>query len=241
MKAHISNSLAGFFKERFLKKFNLEKRTGIDDELIIFGLYTEKDVNIALSNKKPVTIIWAGTDVLKNHNFSQLKQFKHIAQSMNILNVLTLNLITAEYKQICVTDLDFWKPVPLGDKIYIYTSKDNPKKYGVDLYTKIIDYFGKDKFIIADYQTYSQLQLKNEIYPQVKFALRLTPFDGLSESVVELGLMGRYVIHNDLLPNCIIYSDFKSIVNQIEILLNDNWNPYFLSSNVYNKLIDIKL
>lgn len=245
MKAHISSSLATFFRDRFLKKFNLEQdRNDFDEKLVVFGCYNSRDMARIVNHRAEILLIWAGTDVLNVDNLLILNDFsniKHIAQSRDIyLKLLEFNF-DPEYRQISLTDFDYWKPVPLGDKIYIYTSQTRPDKYGKEMYEDIMSYYGSERFIVSNYNVYTQEEMRDIIYPQIKFALRLTPFDGLSESVLELGLMGRMVIHNDDIPNCLHYKDYRQIFNYIEYLSDIDFDPYILSSKIYKSLKNITL
>ena len=47
--------------------------------------------------------------------------------------------------------------------------------------------------------------------------LRLIDHDGLSNTVVEMGLMGRKTVHNGSVPACLRYRNIDDIFNHIEI------------------------
>lgn len=226
-KVHCSRSLSTMFHDRFKTKYNLEsiEETDIKSPLILFGCYTQTDVNRALKQKNIVVVAWMGSDSIKMDNIKQFvgkTNIFHISQSHWITNDLKAQGITPIELPISCVDVNEWKPCPLGDKIYIYTSATQPEKYGSEIYHKLIKEFGRDKFIIANYQTYTKDQLKNDIYPQVKFGIRLTEHDGLSESVAELGLMGRLVIHNGRMPNCKNYFSRDYIFELTSRFLNIN-------------------
>ena len=45
--------------------------------------------------------------------------------------------------------------------------------------------------------------------------LRLTNIDGLPNTVLEMGLMGRHCIHNGNTPNSLNYKSVEDIINHI--------------------------
>jgi len=201
---HLSTQLAPFFHERFKEKYSLY-RVGShndDDPLILYGCYDYASFGRAFLNKNTTVICWQGGDAMKierNKNLNRPNVF-HISQSPWITKDLIKSGLTPIELPVCCVDIDKWKPQPLGDKIYLYTSHARANKYGEEHYLKLIDYFGEDKFIVAEFDSFKNI---TEVYRQCRFGLRLTPHDGLSETAAELGLMGRMVIHNGDLPNMV--------------------------------------
>jgi hypothetical protein len=57
-----------------------------------------------------------------------------------------------------------------------------------------------------------------QIYKRCFIGLRFTEHDGLSNTVCEMGLMGRMVINNGDVPNCIHYdkNNIKDIIETID-------------------------
>ena len=236
-KVNLSESLAKFFHERFMKKYNLveAEQENKTDPIIFLGMYKTKEFIRALEHENLVVIAWMGGDAKEIERNKQLNKDNifHVAQSHWIKRDLEMaGLETIDLPVSCV-EIEKWKPEPLGDKIYLYTSTSMCYKYGVEHYSKLMDYFGKDKFIVAEHDTYSNIA---EIYKKCRFGLRLSPHDGLSETVAELGLMGRLVIHNGSLPNCLPYKDYEDIKKICKILLNCQNDITFVSNKTKNYL-----
>jgi hypothetical protein len=91
------------------------------------------------------------------------------------------------------------------------------EKYGGPRIQKLQKIFPDIKFLSKD--------LKNEtlpheempsIYSQCFLGLRLTMHDGLPNSVLEMGLMGRRSVYNGDIPGAIPYTSFNGIVDAIQ-------------------------
>jgi len=231
-KVHLSKNLAPFFHQRFMKKYGLTEiePDNLTEPMIVLGCYIN-DPERVIKHKGLVIIAWMGGDAAqleRNKQFNKPNIF-HISQSDWITKDLRYSGLNPIELPVCCVDVDNWQPEPLGEKIYLYTSFSSPFKYGIENYNQLIRYFGKDKFIIAQYDTFEDVK---EAYRETKFALRLTPHDGLSETVAELGLMGRICIHNGIIPNSIPYKDFYDIKRVMKILLNSENDVNFVAKEV---------
>jgi len=196
-----------FFEDKIFNKFNFKnKRTNknlpfdIDKNkpLLMFGCYGLGDFNVALNHNSLVLVVWAGSDSMQ-HNHENMKMFLgrnnifHISGSKFISEDLDKIGLKYKYIPISLCDHSEIKSEILGDKIYIYTAKTHPYFYGKDIYDKLIEHYGEDRFIIANATTYTKDELYS-LYKKCFIGLRLVKHDGLSETVAELGLMGRNII-----------------------------------------------
>lgn len=216
---HISSALV-FFKNRFLERWNLLDKVDNNEPLVMFGCYNADDIAIATANKTKVIIVYGGTDAMRKMNLYKLKGLKHIfhiAGSNWIAN--DLENAGLPYKYISVSVISDKKlqytACPLGDKIYIYTSQFHPKVYGGEWYPLLFDVFGRDSFIITYANMFPYEQLL-ELYKQCFIGLRLLKHDGLSETVIELGLLGRKVVYNGYTPNALNYINVDNIIHLIK-------------------------
>jgi len=217
---HVARAV-GFFKERFLKKWNLSDKISNDEPLVLFGCYDNEDMIHVMNNKTMVLIVWAGSDSMRDMNLYRLRNKTnviHIAGSKWISKDLEAMRLKYHYIPVSVIDnrkLNL-KPLPLGDKIYIYTHPTNQKFYGSEWWPLLYDEFGRETFVVANHQTFTQAQLM-EVYKQTFVGLRLVNHDGLSETVIELGLLGRNVIYNGNEPNALNYETLKDVIELIKI------------------------
>ena len=113
---------------------------------------------------------------------------------------------------------NFYDPFNIkGKYIYIYTSHNEKTAvniYGKNIYCKVIDKISyKYNFIIATAKTHNNIK---DIYKDCFIGLRLTKYDGLGATNIELGLMGIKCITNNISPNCLHWNDVDDIINHIE-------------------------
>lgn len=229
-QAAVSRSVY-FFEDKLFDKFGFQnRRTNKGDAfildpykpMIMFGCYTESDFKLILNHQSNVVIIWAGSDSMP-YNYDRMRQFvgktniHHISGSKFISDDLTAVGLEYSYYPICFCDHSELSPCTLGDKIYVYTArgKNDPEFYGKSIYDKLIEHYGKEMFILANADTYSKEEVY-KLYGECFVGLRLVKHDGLSETVAELGLMGRNVIYNGDTPNSLNYDSIADIINHID-------------------------
>jgi len=112
--------------------------------------------------------------------------------------------------------------------------------YGFYKVKKIKKALPEINFIICNKDTYNRKKL-NKVYSQCFCGLRLTSHDGLSNSVIELGLMGRQVIWNGNLPNAVHYKSIDDVIKIIKKLSKQRGNePNMKMIEKIKKAINIK-
>ena len=195
----VMSSSVKFFGETVAKIYGLRLATEQDYDLkaptLFWGNYTGFDSTRIMCHTGETVLVWAGGDLLNENNINRVrsKDMKHIAISTWIHKKLTARGIMNEYKILPATDIDFWKPEKLGNKVYAY-APDMPiyRRYLVDELQKEIPF----EMIITDSaQDFSKQELR-EKYKQCFIGLRLTWWDGCAATVQELGLMGRRSVWN---------------------------------------------
>lgn len=212
----ISNSVI-FFKEKLLKKYNLKEYTNKNKPCIFNGLYNQQDYIKLIQHNSHKTVVWCGTDAtMINKNFKNLLsragEIRHIAKSKFVSETLSKHGIKHILLPITPT-IPIKNYKPKGENIYFY-SGNNKKKYGgdfVDQIKKITKY----KIIETNKNTYKSKELE-KIYESCFLGLRLTKHDGLPNTVLEMGLMGRNCIHNGNTPNSIGYKTLDDIIEIID-------------------------
>jgi hypothetical protein len=219
------------FSDAITKKYNFKPYNDPTKPVFVFGCYGERQVHNALTmamTSPLVVICWGGSDakILKDLELSgeigrsfwsnalrSKTNIKHIAISHWIAE--DMEILRLPYHNIRILPHDNSDIVPCakGDSIYMY--RPDLATYNGGIYQKIKDILPY-KFIETNSGTYSRKQLI-EAYKNCFIGLRFTEHDGLSNTVCELGLMGRKVIHNGDAPNCIHYhpNDIASIVDNI--------------------------
>lgn len=219
-----------FFGPGFMKKYGLRQYYNPDQPAIFFGCYGPGDYEAILSHKALAIIIWAGSDT-GTHQVKRITwlqklnkpNIRHVSGSRWCSDDLKEAGLKFIYLPISVNDneaeRETIKAHPLGKKVYIYTAESSEAHmefYGKSMYDKLINELGRENFIVCSKSTYTREKLI-EAYKQCCVGLRLVQHDGLSETVCELGLLGRKVIYNGIEPNSLHYqnyNDVKSLVKQ---------------------------
>ncbi len=213
------------FKEAFSKKYQMVNYTDILSPAVFFGCVAHRDLGVVYNHKGLCIIIWAGSDIkaIADENkvpinsiwiqmLKHRENIKHIAISKWIAD--DLDKLGIKYYRLPIlphnnSDIH---PCPLGSSVYMY-QPDNPL-YNGGIYEKVKKNLPYN-FIEATVHTYSREQLM-EVYKDCFIGLRFTDHDGLSNTVCELGLMGRRVINNGDIPNCLPYETVEDVIRLVK-------------------------
>jgi len=209
-----TSKAVSFFEPKMIDKYGLKQYTDKSKPAVFFGMYRAEDYEAAIAHKGNIVYLWAGTDAtyLQRCYFKYIPQLKgrHIAFSVDVQKRLATAGLEAEF--IPITPTKIIKDVqPKGDCVYFYGKGNNYGEQYLEQIRSRIPY----KIIHATSNTFTAKELK-EVYKKCFIGLRLTPSDGMPNTVIELGLMGRRCIYNsNPLPNAIKYTDIDSIVSII--------------------------
>ena len=215
-----------FFKKMTEKKYNLDEYSPLvhlHEPTLFFGLYNKEDVDYLISHKGPKKLLLGGSDarykpleenidILQKHNIEIICQSKYLFDRLREIGypdfLSNLNPFTPAQVH------DFYDPeTTKGKSIYIYTASKSPEIYGDDIYNQVIEKL-KDQFnfIVCEARTTDDIK---SIYKECFIGLRLTRFDGLGCTNIELGLMGIKSVSNNLSPNCLPWETVDDVVEHI--------------------------
>lgn len=219
------------FKNRIADKYGFIPYTTPDEPAVAFGIYHQNTIDKILHSNKLTIIVWAGTDVydfcfrpktMDYNGITQKKNVRHIAISKWISNDLSKCGISHICLPVNVVSIikEKFKPVPLGTKIYTYSFALRPNLYGRAVIDAVKKRLPGVEFIDINNPTNTpDLPFASDkmpkIYGQCLMGLRPTAHDGCSNTVVELGLMGRRCIHNGWLPGSVPWNGVDDIVKTI--------------------------
>lgn len=195
-----------FYADKFPKKYGLNPYTTPFTPAFFFGCYTREDLKVIQEHTSTAVVIWAGTDALTmrkalegtgKHPFGP--NVYHIAISKFIAD--DLDALGIPYKRLPLNnvDEDKFKPVPRGTAVYCYCPDHDREKYGGKLLDEVMALMPDKEFIVQ--RTLDPNVDMPAIYAKCGVGLRLLEHDGLSNTVVELGLMGRRVLWKGDTPN----------------------------------------
>lgn len=208
-----------FFREQLIKNYNMKcvNESGYDpfEPCVFIGMYEVSDYDRLAAHKGMRVVLWGGSDANNSESIlmirNTLPMTKHIAQSHFIENHLLVYRVKSERHNVVMTDWNYWKPEPLGDKIYFYCPS---LKYGSD-YIDQIKELPYELILITRSDQYTREETR-ELYKECFTGLRLTYFDGNPNTVTEMGLMGRKTIYNGATPAGIPWKDFDDIERIID-------------------------
>jgi hypothetical protein len=167
-------------------------------------------------------LVWRGSDIFRKGYLKFVKSrpyIKHVAISSFIADDLKRKNIKCKLIPVRGNAIDDICPEVKGDEIYTYVplSKKHYKRYGGKLVDKIKKVCPYKINVITNHRQYSRSDLIS-IYKRCFCGFRFTKHDGLANTVVELGLMGRKCFYNDKhVPNSIPWKkDVESIMLKIE-------------------------
>lgn len=235
-QAYISKSLAGLY---FRKIYKLKKYTDSSKPLVMFGMYRTRDMDVYLSHKSDLVLVWQGCDARDlTDEWAELLKMRnctHYAISHWIANRLKKHGI--KYKQLPISAT---KPklnvCKRGDAIYFYSSDLSPlsARYHGEYFIEQIKERTGIEVIRATLKTYSKDELY-KIYEKCFINLRLTKYDGCPNTNLEIGLMGRKSIFNGHIPHSIKWKTIddicESIMYEYEHRHEDNTH---IAEDIYN-------
>jgi len=235
----------GFFIGKFHKHHGFDDYSDKSAPAVFMGCYGARDRFAIARHSSDIILVWGGTDVVitekfgRNHPYNDVlfrKNVFHIAKSNFISNTLSRMGIKHFKVPVCSTVAGLFNPVPRGDKVYSYIPERSKKKYGHDIFIKVKEQLPDIDFVIADGIKSVPFEEMVNMYSKCFIGLRLVEHDGISNTVVELGLMGRRVVWNGDTPNAIPYENIEDIVRAIKKEKNRVDDNQLVSSAVRNHI-----
>ena len=233
-----------FFGPRMEKKFNLRPFDDPTAPVVMYGIYNEDDYTFFDTFKPPIIALWRGTDALVTNPARAIRLLrrsdcKHYAVSKDVQRSLARWGVDSKMLPITSTDPAI-KCEPRGNWVYCYHSSKHPvmlEKYKI----KVLRKLEKDlrrKFVYTTLHGRNYEDLMG-VYKKSFVGVRLLDHDGMSNSILEMGLMGRRTISNSGLPFTIPWSNYESIKKAIKKEWSARHEDNKMISEAYRKLIDI--
>lgn len=214
---------ANFFKQGFLSKYRLKQYNHPGRPAIFFGCYP-KQVNLVAYHQTPAVVVWLGTDALyaksKPEHYALVlgrTDLRHIALSQMVSN--TLGSIGIENTIVPLTPFTYegFEPTAMGRHAYFYNPNQNPQLYGRQWVAKASPLITRSGVSLYHSTTHNIVREEMPwVYSQCFCNLRLTSHDGLSNTVVEMALMGRHSLWNNPVPGATPWKDEFDIIRFVE-------------------------
>jgi len=222
-QVRVSTAIGGF-TEDFKARFNLSDYVSKNKPAIFFGCYLNgrPDVHVISQHKALGVVVWGGSDAgcLSDRKLQSVwnnRNIHHIAISKWVSEDFCKAGIPHIYLPIVPKAPEQFHVKPLGRSIYFYSSNIRPVLYGTAMFQAVKKHFPKVNFIEAHPLPpgHFPAEIMPTIYADCFMGLRLTNHDGLSNTVIELGLMGRRCVWNGWAPNAIPWKTEMDIVKII--------------------------
>lgn len=221
-QCHVSESLAGLL---FQEKYGLREYFDSLRPLVIFGMYRKEDLYLYLKHPSEVIVVWQGSDAMKL-SLDWAKQIRsREAKHYSISHWITISLsehdIDSVYAPISAT-IGKADPISRGTSIYFYTShssKESSDHYGEFMIDEIKERTGLN-VIVATYESYDKVNLR-KVYEDCFINLRLSAFDGLPNTNLEMGLLGRRSVFNGIVPGSLKWRNVDEIC---DIVMKEYYN-----------------
>jgi hypothetical protein len=218
-QAHVSDRMPKF-KPGIMRRWFFDPYEDKTKPVVFFGVYSRRDIKLMNDHVGPKIIVFLGNDInFHGHRWKDDPNAVHISygpfkKKLEDLGVRVYNHVTP------MKDYSYWKPVPLGDKIYVYKGllgkRLNHYKWK-EVIEPLIEEFG-DRVIWTDGKT--EQQLKDDYYSKCFAYVKPNPIGG-STSMWELGHMGRRTFtqgHSDLgFDFTVNYSDVNDLIDKIKL------------------------
>lgn len=227
-----------FFKQDFLKRWNLQEYNNPNEPSLFVGLYDDNDRKIFLNHKSYKVLYFAGID-LCHQNLSLVTTSPKTCcigyGSDWLYRILDNYKIPYSPTRILLKSFDDFTPTPLGENIYVYKGlKGNrPNHYQWDEVVKPLQQvFGEDRVIYT--QNLPLNELKEKYYKDCFVYIRPNPLGG-GTAMFELGHMGRRTITNEHsnFPTC---SGYNNLNEMLDLIMEESKKIGTIQTKVANQL-----
>lgn len=205
------------FRDRLVTKYNLRPYRSPLSPTVFNGLYHREDYIRVTEHHGKAVVVWCGTDArsraaLHADTFQHFpSDTTHIAKSKDVLRSLAEIGVKAIHHPITPT-MPTPRPEPLGNSVYIYGTGP---KYGINMLDTIRQAIPHPVIHMDPSRGTIPNEAMQDIYRQCFMGLRLTQHDGLPNTVLELGLMGRPCVFNGEIPGCFQWTTAQDVVDAI--------------------------
>ena len=206
-----------FFEAGFRERWGLGEYNPHEPSVFV-GCYSSSDLAVIAAHKGLKIVFLLGGDL---GNFQYLKDLPGIifaSDKMQIIQLYDKAQVSHIARPIPLKDFSAFEASPSTDnKIYCYVNRGEKAhllKHGVYSIQRVIDHFGKNKFIFGVHGKTTSEVIRDYYSPCV-LNLQLNVYAGFT-STLEMAFMGRKTISNTIGPFCIPYSSNDEIISIIE-------------------------
>jgi len=217
MQLKTSNTIK-FFDNIFRKKFKFTEYESAREPTVFLCVYGVRDAKLIQRHMGTRIVFLNGTDSTYQHTIDLLKKEKDIiviAGSEWVKRDLNMYGIKYMGMSLFFDNIYKWKAVPLGKSLYWYEA--NNSRYGKKYLRAIKRAIPDLDIIILEHNSLPRDEM-SDVYEKCFAGVRPVEHDGQSQTVAEMGLMGRYSIWNGKSPFSVKYKTVDDIIEKIKTL-----------------------
>lgn len=202
----------------FMDRWHLRPLVNVNAPAVFFGCYGSSQLLQVQRHRSEIIMVWLGSDfaLTGDHKIWDQDNIHHVAIGPWIEKDLHERGISFRRFNIIGSPLvDELSVEPLGTAVYSYVPSKKRDFYGADLVAETMERLPDVEFIVHDGLKVPQSAMP-DVYRRCCCGMRLLKHDGGSETVIEMGLMGRMSIHNGDTPASIPWDGVGDVVRQIE-------------------------
>jgi hypothetical protein len=205
----------------FMDRFGLRDYDDDKSPAVFFGCYNGNELKAIRQHRSLAVVVWLGGDFPLNGTRKLFKnetnRIKHVAIGKFLEDDLKAQGLP--YRRVNLIGspiIDSLRPEAIGKAVYYYYHDHSKENYGYDVFRQVLKELEPKgvEFIVQNGIELKQTDML-DIYRKCAIGLRLTAHDGGSETVIEMGLMGRPCIYNGDVPNAIPWDDPTTIAECI--------------------------
>lgn len=221
IKQFYSSPELNHFRAHFSRNYGLSDYYSKDEPSVFYGCYSEHDLNMIRSHRSLGVVVWGGSDIMNKVRLRRIlekKNLRYVARSDFIVeDLLNSGVGSTCFRKIPLisTNVGSFQPTIKKNKIYCYKTANYKVRQDAmyeEVKTKLR---GRFKIIEKDPRTKINQSEMDKLLGECFIGLRLVSHDGLSNTVIELGLKGRKCLWNGGSPNSIPYKNADDVVNSI--------------------------
>lgn len=217
-QGYVSKSVSDF---PFLKALKLTGYIDSERPLVVFGVYSQADMDVIINHKSKVIVVWCGQDAIDCIFFGRhqyLKEVMHVTWLSNVYRALKSFLHIRLISPVFLGGE--FEPSILGSKIFVYSPSTYPEYHQYNLVLELMHTYPNIDFVVGNGLIPQHKWLSGHgstVYSDCFIGLCLSGFAGGGQTIMQMGLKGIPVVTNVLeLPNTREWHSIDCITNFID-------------------------
>ena len=190
-QARLAPGIQQYFKKPFLEKWGLQDYTDADAGVIFLGIYCQRDFDLIRRHRGFAVVMYTNQVTYRDEMAALLStgRYRSVAGKGFYSDMMKQQGLSHVQANIPIKDFSPYKPVPLGDRIYVYRGVNGNR--GVSLGWGVVEAIQKEFGGLVTWTTQTPTdKLIKEYYEKSFVYLKPRPIGGCI-TMWEMGHMGR--------------------------------------------------